>query len=349
MSAHAPRGVVTRLWMDDTVTYDEVMAEHADRGRQARHPGQIPLAGWRDVAARVRPKLRRDGVSLLAAGVGFFSLLATVPTMVALVSVYGLVADPADIQRTVDETLRAAPDEVRELVSSQLGTIVDSSPSGLRAGVLVGVVIALWSASSGMKHAIGALTLAYDETEDRRFVRVRGLALLLTIGGLAVAGLVVAGVVVVPSELDDAGGVSGALRLALIIVRWPLMAAAGLACVSLLYRWGPDRRPARWVWAAPGAVLASVVWVVASLGFSIYTSNFGNYNETYGALATVVVVMLWLYLSAYAVILGAEVNAELERQTVVDTTVGPERPLGERGAHVADTLGRSVVARRAVA
>lgn len=325
---------------EDAVSYAQVMAEAGGRGRDASHPWQIPAAGWLDVAVRVKFQIKRDDVSLLAAGVAFFAMLSLVPTLVALVSLYGLFADPADIQRSVDDTLRAAPDEVRQLVSTQLARIVATSSSGLRFGVAVGLAAALWSASAGMKHLMGALTLAYDETEDRSFFGVRGRALALTLGSLVVAGVSVFGLVVVPSEFGP-GGVSGAVRDVLEVVRWPVLAVVVLTCVALLYRLAPNRRAARFVWVSPGAVIATVVWVLASVGFSVYTNNFGDYNETYGFLSAVIVIMLWLYLSAFAVILGAEINGELERQTVVDTTVGPAREIGDRGAYVADALGRA--------
>jgi membrane protein len=325
---------------EDAVSYAEVMAEDGGRGRRATHPWHIPPTGWLDVAVRVKVQFKRDDVSLLAAGVAFFAMLSLVPTMVALVSLYGLFADPEDIERSVEDTLQAAPDEVRQLVTSQLSTIVDSSSSGLRVGATVGIVVALWSASAGMKHLMGALTLAYDEYEDRSFFGVRGRALVLTLGGLVVAGASVFGLVVIPSEFGPTGA-TGAVRDVLEVVRWPALAVVVLLCIGLLYRWAPNRRAARFVWVSPGAVIATVVWILASVGFSIYTTNFGDYNETYGALATVIVVMLWLYLSSFAVILGAEINGELERQTVVDTTVGPERAIGDRGAYVADALGRA--------
>jgi membrane protein len=326
---------------EDAVSYAEVMAEDGGRGRRATHPWHIPPAGWLDVAVRVKVQIRHDAVSLLAAGVAFFGMLSLVPAMVALVSMYGLVADPTDIERSIEETLQAAPDEVRQLVSRQLSNVVAASSSGLRLGVAVGLAVALWSASAGMKHLIGALTVAYDETESRGFLHLRGLALGLTLGSLAVAGTVVVGLFVVPRELRDEDGALSTVAEVLEVVRWPMLAALMLVCIALLYRWGPRRRAARWVWVSPGAVVATVVWLLASVGFSIYTANFGSYNETYGALATVVVLMLWLYLAAFAVILGAEVNGELERQTVQDTTIGPDRPIGERRAYVADTIGRS--------
>jgi membrane protein len=323
----------------DDAAYSDIRVEPGNRGREAGRPGEIPARGWKDVLVRLKAQLKEDDVPLLAAGVAFFALLALVPTLVAVVSLYGLVADPSDVQRAVDDTLQAAPAEVRDLVTSQLESVIDSSPSGLRIGVFVGLALALWSASSGMKHLMGALTLAYDEVDDRKFLRLRGLALLLTVGAIVVALLALAGMVV-PDGLDDSGS-TGTLRTVLQFARWPVLAVVVVLALSVLYRWAPDRDAARWRWVSPGALLATAVWLVASIGFSIYTANFGSYNETYGALGAIVVLMLWLYITAYAVILGAELNCELERQTVVDTTKGPDRPLGERDAYAADTIGRS--------
>jgi membrane protein len=311
-----------------------------DRGRQASSPHQVSARGWKDVVVRTWREMRRDNVPLLAAGVAFYALLALVPSLVAFVSTYGLVADPSQIQRNVDDALAAAPTEVQNLVESQLRAIVEAEPSGLRLGALVGLVVALWSASAGMKHLIEAVNKAYGEDEARWFVKLRGLALVLTVGSIVVLAVSAALLIVLPATLDDSGG-QGAARTGLLIVRWPLFAAIALVGLAVIYRFAPDRQNARWRWVSPGAVMATVVWVIASVGFSIYTSNFGNYNETYGALGAIVVVMLWLYITAYVIIAGAELNAELERQTVVDSTTGPPRPLGARGAHAADTVGES--------
>jgi len=330
--------------MDDRVADSYLAEEGANRGRGAESPREVPPRGWKDVVVRVMRQVKSDNVPLLAAGVAFFALLALVPSLVALVSVYGLVAEPADIQRNIDDALAAAPAEVRELVSSQLSSIVESEPSGLRLGVIVGLALALWSASAGVKHLIAAINVAYDEDEGRGFFKLRGLALGMTLGAILVAAVALGVFVVLPATLDN-GGAEGTGRTALLIVRWPLLALLALAVLAVLYRWSPDRDRARWRWVSPGAVFATVGWVVASIGFSIYTANFGRYNETYGALGAIVVVMLWLFISAYVVIAGAELNAELERQTAVDSTTGPSRPLGERQAYAADTVGPSTAKR----
>jgi membrane protein len=314
--------------------------EDDGRGRRAARPAEVPARGWKDVAARVKSQMRIDDVPLLAAGVAFFALLALVPALVALVSLYGLVADPTDIERNIEDVLATAPTEVRDLVTSQLENVVDSAPSGLKVGALAGLVVSLWSASSGVRHLIGAVNLAYDEDETRGFVKLRALSLTMTVVGILAMALAVAGLVVLPHALDDQGTV-GVVRAVLLVLRWPVFAALGLLGLAIIYRYSPDRDAPRWRWVSPGAVFAVVVWVVATALFSLYTANFGQYNETYGALGAVIVVMLWLYISAYVVIAGAEINAELERQTVRDTTVGRRRRMGERDAYAADTLGEA--------
>jgi membrane protein len=308
------------------------------RGRSAVRPTQIPGRGWKDVLARVKADVKADDVPLLAAGVAFYGLLSLVPALVALVSVYGLVADPADIQRNVDEVLAAAPTEVRDLVSQQMSSIVEGSPSGLRLGAIIGIAVALWSASSGVKNMMTAVNRAYHEREGRGFLKLRATALALTLGLVVVGGVALFALIVVPNALSSEGGV-GVARDVLMIVRWPLAGLVIVAGLAVLYRFAPDRDNARWNWASPGAVLATVLWLAASVAFSIYTANFGKYNETYGALGAIVVVMLWLWIGALAVIVGAELNGEVERQTTADTTQGRREPMGERGAFAADTVG----------
>lgn len=321
-------------------TSSDFWGEASKRGRYAERPSDVGVRGLRDVVARVKRGVKRDDVSLLAAGVAFFALLALVPTLVALVSLYGLVANPADIERNVNDMLAAAPTEVRDLVRSQLSSIADSSPSGLRLGALVGIAVALWSASSGVKHLMTAINRAYHEDESRGFIKLRGTALALTVVliALGIAGFV--GFVVVPQALGSSGG-EGVLRTTLLIARWPLAALVLMAGLALLYRFAPDRDNPRWNWVSTGAVVATILWLLASVAFSIYTANFGNFNETYGSLGAIIVVMLWLYIGAFAVIAGAELNGELEHQTAHDTTEGQPQPRGERNAYVADDIGKT--------
>jgi membrane protein len=309
-----------------------------NRGRQADAPSEIPPLGYKDVLVRAWHEIKEDRVPMLSAAVAFYSLLALVPALVAVVSLYGLLADPSNIDRQINDWLGSAPREVRDLVSAQLTAITENAGAAAGIGVVIGLVAALWSASSGMSHVIEAINIAYDERETRTWIKRRLLALALTIGA-AVFMLVAIGLVaVLPAALADTGLGTGA-RIAAGLVRWLVLFVGMGAALSVLYRYAPNRDDPQWRWASPGAIAATVVWLVASVLFSVYTANFAKYNETYGSLGAVVVVMLWLFLTALAVIFGAELNAELERQTTRDTTTGTDKPMGAREAHAADTVG----------
>jgi membrane protein len=301
-------------------------SEADDGGRRADAPQHIPRAGWFAVLKRVRSEAKQDNLPLLAAGVAFFALLSLVPALAAMVSTYGLVADPADIDRQVGEALAAAPTEVRELVAQQLESVTGQSEGGLGVTVVVSILLALWSASSGMKHLMTAVNVAYDEEEGRGFVALRLRALLLTVGAIGFAAVAVALLTLAP------GGIVVA------VLRCPLLGLGLMVGLAVLYRYAPDRDEPRWAWTAPGTIFATVGWLAGSLLFSLYTSTMGSYAETYGALGAVVVLMLWLMLTAAVIVMGAELNAEAERQTARDSTTGPSRPLGARDAYAADTV-----------
>ena len=313
-------------------------AHRERRGREAEAPSEIPPQGWKDVLARVRSEVKQDRVPMLSAAVAFYSLLAIVPAMVAFVSLYGLLADPSDIDRQVGDWLGSAPQEVRELVAAQLTSITENAGTAAGIGVFIGILAALWSASSGMGHLVEAINIAYDEEETRGWVKRRLLAILLTLGATIFIVLAVGLIAVLPAALADTG-LGTASRVVAGIVRWLVLFAGMVAALSVLYRYAPDRHDPKWRWASPGAIVATIMWLLASAIFSIYTANFAKYNETYGTLGAVVVVMLWLSLTALSVIVGAELNAELERQTARDSTTGADRPMGARDAYAADTLG----------
>jgi membrane protein len=315
---------------------DRVLAD-ADRGRHAEAPRQIPARGWKDVFVRSKVAAKEDHVTLFGAGVALFGFLALVPALAAMLSIYGLVANPATIDNQLADSLSAAPAEVRDLISQQVRAIGDAS-SGAIVTVVVGFLLALWSASAGIKSLIEAINLAYDEDESRGFVKLRGLALLFTLGAILFLVVAFAVIAFLPPLIGSTGlGTAG--RLLISVLRFVVLFAGVLFAFAVLYRYAPDRDEPKWAWVTPGALFAAVMWIIASLLFSFYTANFGKYNETYGALAAIVVVILWLWISATVVIFGAEINCELERQTVRDTTKGPERPLGQRNAYAADTIG----------
>jgi membrane protein len=274
-------------------------------------PIEVPAADWKDVVRGTIADLKHDNIALLSAGVAFFALLAFVPALVAFISIYGLVADPADVSRHVSDLLGAAPVEVRNLVVTQLREIAEGGRGRAGAGAVVGVVVALWSASSGMKHAIRGVNIAFDIEERRPFLRLRALALVMTLGAVAFVITAFAVLAVLPAAI--AGAPTG-VRLAVDVARWPVIGLAWIVALALFYRFAPARDEPRFVWASSGSLAATVIWLAGSAVFSLYTANFGRYDETYGSLGAVVVVMLWLLLTAFAVLVGAELNSHLERR-----------------------------------
>jgi membrane protein len=322
-------------------TGDDATPEiHSDRGRAADKPTEVPAAGWKDVALRVKNELETDHAPLLAAGVAFYLLLALFPALAAMVSIYGLVADPEQVSDQVNDVTTALPDSAQDLITDQLESIVESSGSGIGFALVVGLVAALWTASSGVKHLITAINAAYDEEDDRGFLKLRGLAVLLTFGSIVFGIVAVAVITVLPAALSDVD-LGGAAATAVRVGSYPLLAVVFALGLSVLYRYAPDRDRARWRWVSVGALVATAVWILASIGFSVYVSNFGSYGETYGSIGAVIVLMLWLVITAFTVILGAEIDSELEAQTARDSTVGEPEPMGERGAVKADELGPS--------
>jgi membrane protein len=306
-----------------------------DRGRSAESPTEIPAGGWVDIAKRTGAQVKQDNLSIVAAGVAFYVFLALVPALIAVISVYGLVADPVDVQRQLDSALSAVPTEAADLVRTQVTAITEQGRTSIGLALAVSVVVALLGASKGMQALVTALNIAYDEDETRRFFRLKGLVLLLTLG-MAVAAVLGVGAMVVIGNVAARLGTAG--ELALTVLRWPLLAVVIILGLAVLYRYAPDRDAPSWRWVTPGAVVATVLWLVGSIAFSIYVGNFGSYNETYGSLGAVVVLLLWLLLTAYAIVLGAELDGEAERQTVKDSTSGPAQPLGQRRAYAADTV-----------
>jgi membrane protein len=322
---------------------NDVEAQHPSRdapGIDADRPGEIPPRGWLQVAKRVKDEAKSDNVSLLSGGVAFFAVLAIVPLLVAVLAIWGIFASPADATKLIADLASGLPRSAERLISQQLRSIAHRSNSGLGLTAIVSLVIAFWSASSGTKHLIEAVNVAYDEDEGRGFVKVRALALALTVGAVVFLVVAIGLIAVVPTALSDAGA-PDAVRLAIQIVIWPLLGVMMVLGLAVLYRLAPDRDDPKWRWVSWGAVIATVLWLVGSAAFALYAANFGSYDQTYGSLGGVVVLLLWLYITALVVVLGAEINAALETQTVRDSTTGPEAPLGQRGAQAADSVPTS--------
>jgi len=256
--------------------------------------------------------------------------------MIALVLVYGLVADPTKTASQVKSMTGALPPDAQQLITSQLQSMVAGQSRSLGIGLIVSIALALWSASGGMGNLITAVNTAYDEEETRGFVKRKALALLMTLGAIVFMIVVIGIVVAVPALLSSAVS-SGPLRIVLTVVQFIVLVLAVSAALAVLYRLAPSRDAPKLRWVSTGSIVATILWLVASVGFSLYTSYFGSYAKTYGALASVVVLLLWLWITSYAILLGAEINAEAEQQTAADTTKGPAQPIGSRGAVKADS------------
>ena len=312
-------------------------------GRLSSTPLQIPWAGWRDILWRTYVRSGEDRLLAIAAGVVFFGLLAVFPAITALVSCYGLFADPSTIGANLQTLSLMLPEGSFQIVQDQIARVLDQGSTALGATFLFGLGLAVWSANAGVKAVIDALNVVDGEREKRSFIRLNLLSLAFTSGGIAALLLMVGAVVAFPLALDHLS-LAPAIQSIATLARWPLLFAILLAALGVLYRFGPSRRAARWQWLSVGTLAASLLWIAGSSLLSWYLSNFGNYNATYGSLGAAIGLMMWMWMSAIIVLFGAELNSEIEHQTARDTTVGRPKPLGARGAVMADTLGAAVPA-----
>jgi membrane protein len=322
--------------MARATTHSREAAVSRKPGAQADRPGHMPWSAWKQVLVRVKNSLATDNLSVVSAGIAFLGVLAAFPALAALVTLYGLIADRTEIEEHLAIVSAVMPREAFEIIRSQLHELVNQGDTKLGLGFVFSVVVALWSASRGAVALMTAMNVAYDEEEKRSFLKKNFVALGFTLGAIVIAlvGLVLIGGVPVAAEVGiDA---PTPLERALLWLRWVPLVMLVIVGLAMLYRYGPSRDDARLQWLTPGAILATFLWLLGSVAFSFYVANFGKYNETFGTLAGGVVLLLWFYLSAYVICVGAELNAELERQTEKDTTVGPPKPKGARGANVAD-------------
>ena len=311
-----------------------------DRGRDADWPSEIPARGWKDIVWRIWSEFGEDRVLLIAAGATFYLLLALFPALAAFVSVYGFVADPATIADHISYLGGLLPSGGLEIIEGQLEALVTQNEDALSIGFLTGLAIALWSANSGIKALFDAMNIAYEETEKRGFFKLNLVSIVFTLGAIVIAiGLILA-VGVVPAVLAFLR-LDRWAELLISLSRWPILMLAILTGIALIYRFGPSRRQAKWRWLSWGAGIATVVWVAASWGFSYYLQNFADYNATYGSLGAIIGMMTWTWISVIILIVGAKINAETEHQTARDSTIGEPKPMGRRGAVVADTIGES--------
>lgn len=295
----------------------------------AKSNDRLGKSGWKSTIKRTRHEVKSDHLSIVAAGVAYFAFLAIFPGLAALVSIYGLVADPAAVEQQVASMRGVLPGQAADLIGNQLQRIAAGSSQTLGWSLVLSILLGLWSANKGMKGLVEGLNIAYGEQESRGWFKRTAIQLLLTLGAIVAAIVAIGLVVAMPAVLSFLGLGSG-VRIAVEVVRWLLITALLIVGLAVLYRVAPSRRAPRWRWITPGAILATVLWLIGSVLFSIYVANFGSYAETYGALAAVVILLIWFYLTAFVILLGAELNAEAEatqeRRKGAATTAGEPAP-----------------------
>jgi membrane protein len=313
-------------------------AHDQGRGREATSPWQIPWAGWKDVFWRTYQGINDNRILAVAAGVVFYGLLAIFPAITALVSLYGLFADPSTVNDQLSMANGILPSGATDIIRDQVTRLTSNGGTKLGFGFIVGFLIALWSANAGMKAIMDALNVVYDEKEKRSFLRLNLVSLIFTLGGIVSVLLAIGTVVILPVVLNFVG-LGSVTDLLLRIVRWPILLALVIVGLGIMYRYAPSRREPRWRWISVGSLLSGLVWLVVSLLFSWYVANFGNYNATYGSLGAAIGMMTWMWISIIIILVGALINAEIEHQTAKDSTEETPKPLGARGAVMADTVG----------
>lgn len=310
------------------------------RGRDATSPFQMPAKGWKDVLVRVKNSISEDRLSMVAAAMSYYALLAMVPAMTSVVLVYAWVSDPNEISGHLAKVSDIFPRDLIAVLNQELTSLASKTSSTLGITAITSLLFSLWSTSKGSQSIMEALNIIYDEKDERNFFVKTGMAIGLALLGAILCVLAIGVVVIFPAVTSIFNFGKTFERIA-GLGSWVALLGLFTFYLSFVFRYGPDRRVPKWKWVSWGAVIASILWAATSLLFSWYASNFGNFDKTYGSLGAIVVLMTWFYLSSFAVLIGAEINAELEHQTLKDTTKGFAKPLGIRGAQMADTIGKA--------
>lgn len=322
----------------DAATSPAAASQQQPEGHAAGSPWDIPLAGWKEVAIRTWRQSSEDNVSVVAAGVAFYGFVALVPLLGASILIYGLVADPQDVVRHATSLTQFMPRDVAEMVGQQLINVVETSGGKKGLGLLLAIAISLWGARNAAGSVITALNIAYEEEEERGFLKVLLLSLIMTVAAVVMA-LLAGGAIALLAALEALLPGMGPFGVVMgKVMAYVLLGAAAAAGAAAMFRFGPSRDRAQWAWITPGSLFFAAAWIILTLAFGFYVSKFGNYGATYGPLSAVIVLLTWLYLSSYILLLAAELNSELERQTAEDTTDGKDQPLGQRGAWAADNV-----------
>lgn len=314
-----------------TATWDN------QRGREATSPKEIPAKGWKDTLMRVKEEVKHDRISMVSAAMAYYALFAFIPALTSVVLIYAWVSNPNEIAGHIAQAKQILPADIMNTVNEQLQALA-SKGSSLGFGAIFSLLLSAWSASKGTSAVIDALNIIYEEEDKRGFIKRTALAIGLALLG-AVLAILAMGVIVLIPAITNFFNFGDTLEILGTIASWVLLLGIFSFYLSITYRVGPDRQNAKWKWVSAGAIIAAVLFAVVSALFSWYAKEFGNFNKTYGSMAAIIVLMTWFYLSSFVILLGAEINAELEHQTKRDSTTGPEKPLGTRGARMADEVG----------
>ncbi len=315
-------------------------AHQPDRGRQAKAPWQIPLRGWKDILWRTYQEIGEDRLLAVAAGIVFYGLLAVFPAVTAVVSLYGLFGDASSINDHLSNLTGVLPGGGIDIIREQVGRLLAKSGTKLGVGFVIGLALALWSANAGTKAMMDALNVVYGEKEKRGFIKLNLVSLAFTLGAIASVLLALAAVVALPIVLNHLG-LSSVADAFFRFARWPLLLVLVVIGLAVLYRYGPSRREPRWQWLSVGSVFAAVAWLGSSALLSWYLATYAHYDATYGSLGAAIGLMMWMWISSIVILFGAQLNSEIEHQTAKDSTVEQDKPLGTRGAVMADTVGKA--------
>lgn len=304
-------------------------------GRSASTPLKIPARGWQQIAKRVWRQVGKDNVQIVSAGVAFYFFLSLFPAIAAFLALYGLIMSPENAAEQVTQLQPLIPQEAYQLIAGFAEAVANSEGQTLGWGIAFSILLGVFSANKGTAALFTGLNIAYNQEDSRPFLRRSLLTLGVTLGAIISGSLLLAAVAVIPMirqvlplpEMTDT---------ILNLLRWPLIVVIGFGALAVLYKVAPNRSNPQWRWVTPGSVVAVLLWLLGSAGFGWYIESFGDMSKTYGSLAGIVVLMLWFFITAYAILLGAEINSESEYQTARDSTIGPEKPMGSRGAYHAD-------------
>lgn len=316
------------------------------RGRAANTPKEIPAVGWKDTLMRVKDEVKHDRLSMISAAMSYYMLLAFVPAMTSLILMYAWISDPNEISQHLARAERILPSEVLETLTTQMTTLSSQASSALGLSAIGTLLFSIWSASKGSSALIDALNIIYDEEDQRGFFKSTFMSLGFTLLGTVLSMLAI-GVIIGFPAVTKFLNLAQPLKSLIGIASWVVLLGIFSFFLSFAYRYAPNRNEAQWKWVSWGAIIAAVLWAAVSALFSWYVTEFGNFNKTYGSMGAVVVLMMWFYFSSFVVLLGGEINAELEHQTKKDTTKGAPRPMGQRNAQMADTLGEAPVRKKA--